>query len=263
MKMLVWLAAIMLAVPATASADLIIRVTSEDSTNAVLDQHTSTLVLPSPMPSLSSLTLATGLTGGFDVTVSTNVSTVTPASVAHSLTINLSYSGPTGGLSNHLIVEFLGTNYGSPVSPPPVFIMSNGSPSTSGLQANLVTMISGVSVTNNTSLPGTPGSGSGFSLGQTLGTGTMGLGAASSLLNPNPANGAVFSQTGSLFSFYQAFDFDQFLNSGAGSISAGSFLGPVVPAPAGFVTAGIGLVGFGGLAAWRKLKNAKASLVSC
>ncbi len=226
--------AALFAAPNSARADLIIRLTSlNNSGGTQLDQQSSTLVLSDPMPSMSSQVFSSPLLGGFSIVITSNISNTGNGTTAHSHNINFTYTGPTGiGSSNQLVVEFLGTNYDTPVSPPLAFITSNASPSTSGLVANYVNMVSGASVTN-AGLPGTAGDTTGL-LGLTSGTGTMG--SASSILSPNPVTGATFSQTGSRFSFYQAFTFNDFTTTGSGSLSAGSTV-TNVPAPPSLVMA--------------------------
>jgi hypothetical protein len=226
--------------PGSARADLFIRVSSFTAGGTLLDQQTDSVVLSNPMPAASNQSHTFVLNGGFILGIGTsNFSTVATGSTSHSETMNLTYFGTTGaGLSSRLIVEFLGTNYGTPVSPPNASITSNGSPSTAGLSANSVTMQSGVSVANAL-LPGTAGSTAGL-LGLTSSTGSMG--SASSVLTPNPVTGAGFNQSGSRFSFYQAYTFTDFTTTGAGSLSAGTSINvSAVPAPAGLILALTGL----------------------
>jgi hypothetical protein len=61
-------------------------------------------------------------------------------------------------------------------------------------------------------------------------------------LTPNPVTGAGFNQSGSRFSFYQAYTFNDFTTTGAGSLSSGSSINvSAVPAPAGLILALTGL----------------------
>jgi len=224
--------AAVLTAPAPAHADLIIRVTSLDSSGGFIDSQFDLKPLSDPMPPASGQgAVFTGLGGGFNITIATNISVSANGTTSQSMTVNLSYTGPTGaGTSNQLVVEFLGTNYITPVSPPLAYITSNASPSSGTLQADSVTMVSGVSVTN-AGLPGTAGDTSGL-MGLTTGTGVMT--SAATILTPNPVVGAGFNQSGSKFSFYQAITFKDFTTTGGGDISAGSFV-TTVPAPAGLI----------------------------
>jgi hypothetical protein len=253
------LAAVAFAIAAVeARADSIIRVTSETSSGTVLGQQIATLSLSNPPPSAYSQT-ATFTAGtavpDFSVVVGTNVATTAGSATSHSLTVNITYNGTgTGASSDMLIVEFLGTNFVHPL-PGPASITSNGSPSTSGLAANSLTMISGVNNANG-GLPATPGSTAGLS-GTTTSTGS--IGSASSVLVPNPATGAVFS-IANPFSFYQAFTFSGFTNTNqAGSVSAGSTVASTIPEPSAIVIA-LTAVPFVGVGAWLRRRNRRATV---
>jgi len=186
--------------------------------------------------------------GNFSITLVTNIATTGPGFTAASQTINITYNGPTVGSSagsDTLIIEILGNKFTNP-STGSAQITSNSSPSTSGLLAtngtnNAVVMTSGV-ISGNVLALGAAGTTLGGQLGQSTGSGTMG--GASSVLNPNPATGAVFNIPNP-FTFYQTYTIKDFQTSGqAGSLSGGSTVN-AVPAPAGLILAltGVPLLG--------------------
>ncbi len=155
----------------------------------------------------------------FSITIVGNNSNIGSTYAAHSTTINMLYTGPTGANSDSILIEVLGDSYVTP-SAGPAQITSNASPSTSGLQASTVTMTSGV-LNGDVALSGTPGTTLNGQLGQTLGAGSVGT--ASSVLLPNPTvSGSVFTLANP-FTFYQTYTFGGFNTTGlAGSMSAGS-----------------------------------------
>ncbi len=238
----------------SANADLTIRITSFNADDTIADQEMKTVGRTAPPGSFSAIgydtTLGDPAIDFFDITIASNIAVTGSGQTDHSHTINITYTGGTGASSNRLVIEFIGTDYVIPLSPPDAFITSNASPSTSGLRADTVTMVSGVS-TSNAGLPGTVGDTSGLG-GLTSGTGTMGT--ASSVLVPNPVTGALFPIGGPAFSFYQAFTFDDFVNSSvSGSLSAGSTVTNVPVPPTFFML----LAASPALAAgvWRKLRR--------
>jgi len=190
--------------------------------------------------------------GNFSITLVTNIATTGPGFTSASQTINITYNGPTGVNSDKLIIEVLGTQFTNPTAPALSIITSNGSPSTSGLQASSVIMTSGV-IAGNVAALGAAGTTLGGQLGMTTGTGSMGT--ASSILTPNPVSGAQFAIVNP-FSFYQTYTFNGFADNGAGSLSAGSSVSSV-PAPAGLVLVLAGLPVFG-IYGWRRRKAALA-----
>ncbi len=155
----------------------------------------------------------------FSITIVGNNSNIGSTYAAHSTTINMLYTGPTGANSDSILIEVLGDSYVTP-SAGPAQITSNASPSTSGLQASTVTMTSGV-LNGDVALSGTPGTTLNGQLGQTMGAGS--IGSASSVLSPNPTvSGSVFTLANP-FTFYQTYTFGGFNTTGqAGSMSAGS-----------------------------------------
>jgi len=201
---------------------------------------------------------------GFSLTIVNDIGTSGPNFVSSSFTLNVTYTGtvtaagPPATTSNKLIVEVLASNLSAPPVGATSFITSNGSPSTSGLRANSVVMTSGV-ISGN-AVFGAAGTTLGGQLGATLGTGTMGNGIVSSVLNPNPANGVTFAIPSDPFTFYQTYTLSGFTNRNqTGSLSAGSTLS-ATPAPAGLVLALAGMPVFGLGAYIRRRRNVTAKV---
>jgi len=224
-----------------AHATLYIRTTEYDSTGTQIGQHVTAPVafVPPTGSILDSFSL-----GAFTISVVNNLVTSTDGTTHHSEVINMHYAGGTGGSSERLVVEFLGSSYVSPPSSPPnAFVTSNASPSTSGLAASSVAMYSGV--TSLTSLGAgavtfATVSANVDSPASSLTTGIGSMGSSSSVLLPNPANSPGFSLTAP-FNFYQALTFSGFTNSGLdGSISAGSSISNT-PEPSSIALAAAGL----------------------
>ncbi len=235
-----------------ARADFIIRATDLDSTNAVVADVTTTGL--SAANGSGSLVFANAV-GNFTITLVTNIATTGTGFTAASQTVNITYTGPTGASSDTLIIEVLGNDFSNPTSPPNASITSNASPSTDGLEVSSVTMTSGVLSGTVTAL-GAAGTTLGGQFGETTGTGTMG--AASSVLMPNPVTGASFPIPSSPFSFYQTYTFSGFNSTNeAGSLSAGSTVSS--PAPAALVLAAAGLPMLGGYGWLRRRKAVKTA----
>jgi hypothetical protein len=230
-----------------AQADFVIRATEVDSNGNVVASNQQNFASNPDGSGFASYSSNTGTPlPDFAIVFDTHIATTGPGFTKASETLNIQYTGPTGGNSDTLILEVLGNGFSNPTAPAPSFISSNGSPSTSGLQATSIVMTSGVIAGNVTSLDA-PGTTLGGQLGETTGTGTLGMGLASSVLNPNPAIGATFNIVNP-FSFYQTYTISGFVNSNeAGSLSAGSTVS-AVPAPAGIVLAlaGLPVLGVGG-----------------
>jgi len=239
-----------------AHATLYMRTTEYDSTGTQIGQH----VTPSVpfVPPNGSISDNFSL-GAFTVVISSNIVTSSDGTTHHSETINTHYTGGTGGSSESLLVEFLGTAYTSPGSSPPnAFVSSNASPSTSGLAASSVAMYSGI--TSLTSLGAgavtfATVSSNVNSPASSLTTGLGSMGNSSSVLLPNPANSPSFSLTAP-FNFYQALTFSGFTNTGLdGSISAGSSV-TSVPEPSTVALAAAGLPILGLFCARRRRQQA-------
>ena len=160
----------------------------------------------------------------FSIAIVGNNSTTGPSFAAHSTTINMLYTGPTGANSDQLLIEVLGDSYTTPEAGL-AQITSDSSVSTSGLAASSVTMTSGV-LNGNVPLSSTPGTILGGQLGTTTGTGS--IGSAASVLTPNPTvSGAVFT-IANPFTFYQTYAFAGFTTANqAGSMIAGSTVNAV------------------------------------
>jgi hypothetical protein len=237
----------------TVHAALTIRITSFDAANVQLGLSSVTTV-PFVPPTTGIGAGPIALTN-FSVVIATNTADSPDGfgGTAHSITVNLSYTGPVDNPatgpdeSGKLVVEIFGDGYVRP-GPSISTVESNASPSTSGLNANLVTMQSGVSNTN-APIPVAIGSVAGL-VGLTSASGVMGQGVSSVLL-PNPAISGAFALA-IPFSFYQVITFDQFRNTGSGSISAGSMVHNV-PEPA---TTGIWLAAIGGIGLMSRRRRA-------
>jgi hypothetical protein len=242
-----------IAIAAEARADLKIRASSFDSGGILQTSDTRTVLRSDPPPSLSSINETFTTLDDFSLVITVNTAQTNTGITSHALLINLTYTGGTGTNSSSLVVEFIGLDYINPsASPPAAFVFSDASPSTSGLIANSVTMVSGV-FTGNDDLPGTIGDTSGLS-GATSQSGTMG--AAASVLTPNPALGNPFDLTGQ-FSFYQVLSFGAFQNTNfTGNISAGTNVS-AIPEPGTMAMAAMAMpllaIGF-----WRRRRQAQA-----
>jgi len=231
---------------ADARADLTVRVSSFDSSNNLTASTSFTTVGNPPYSGASagngsafSVDAFSFGIGGVSLTATSPTGTGT---TSHSMTINISnYTGPTGASSNKLLVEFLGTGYTLPAGSSQV--TANGSPSTSGLAATTVTLVSSVSTTNAglSATPTFPATTPTGAAGTASASGSMG--GASSVLTPNPTNGAIFSH--GTYSFYQAISFSGFTNNNqSGSLSAGSAV-VAVPEPMTLISAFVGLSSLG------------------
>jgi hypothetical protein len=205
--------------------------------------------------------------GNFSVLVATGSSGINPT--AAGLAMSMNYGGGIGASSNTLVIEVASSPLTTPSAGSLAVIMSNASPSSGGLGANLVQMISGVTTGGLPVLLATlplgsvPAANPAGLLGTTTALGTLGPG--SSVLMPNPANGVAFTMPAD-FTFYQRYTFSQFTSTGAGSFSANStiFSGPEqlplpTPEPASFAAWGIvGLVGLTIAGRFRKRSSSPA-----
>jgi len=254
----VMVAVVTLCAPTQARADFIVRVTDLNSATGLVTAFDTSAILTSSGDGSGGFVV--GLSAGaFTLNIVTDTATTGPGFTSANEQINTMYTSAAGNGNDELIVEILADEFMNPTAPTPSFISSNGSPSTTGLNASSVIMTSGVLAGNVIALNGIALGDTYSTLGNQLGetTGTGSIGSASSVLNPNPVSGAAFNIVNP-FSFYQTYTINGFTNSGtaSGSLSAGSTVSPV-PEPSSVLLILSSLPVFGGVT-WLRRKAVNA-----